>query len=696
MDDDKKIISDDNLQRMKARLPEYLQSLGVDLKKGNFSCLCGTHEDRNPSMSYNRKNNTVKCFSCGFTGDVVDLIRVREGLTDYRSAVTKAAEILGMPDAVRDSSLTGRRKPSTQGPSVAPSRVIKQQPKQPSQPTPAASAARQPEVAEDPTEVISAANRVKDVAAMCERAHQAVGQTNYWSQRGLTPETVSRFRLGYCRDFNGHRNNEAAIIPTGTGTYSARILHHSEHRPKYFKTPGAEVPLFNEEALKHHAPVFVVEGEIDAMTMEQAGLHAVGLGSLNNGDKLVRHPALASFGGVLVIAFDNDPEADKKEKARTAANQLKTALLKAGIPCMIRETDWLGHKDPNEALCADPEGFKALCRELQAEGETAMQVRAAQYQKTAAASFVDAFVNSLLVPRPAIKTGFDYLDQVLGGGLYEGLYVLGAIPSLGKTTLAMQIADNIAKGGRDVLLFSLEMSRRELIAKSISRLTLEKGFTENPRSPAEHASTTRWVMNGNYSDQEFGYISAAIESYRAYAGRLFIVEGVGNVTGAAICEQVEKHIRITGRKPVVFIDYMQILAPTDVRATDKQNTDLAVLALKRISRDHGIPVVCISSYNRMNYSEGANMSAFKESGAIEYGADVLIGLQLEGVGEPAFNVDEAKQRNPRRVEAVVLKNRSGVTGCKVCFEFYPAYNYFSEDAAKNAKIEEDRKKKERF
>ena len=72
------------------------------------------------------------------------------------------------------------------------------------------------------------------------------------------------------------------------------------------------------------------------------------------------------------------------------------------------------------------------------------------------------------------------------------------------------------------------------------------------------------------------------------------------------------------------------------------------------------------------------MQAFKESGAIEYSTDVLIGLQLKGVGNKNFDIDQAKSKNPREVEAVILKNRNGRTGGKTGFDFYAMFNYFAE------------------
>ena len=128
----------------------------------------------------------------------------------------------------------------------------------------------------------------------------------------------------------------------------------------------------------------------------------------------------------------------------------------------------------------------------------------------------------------------------------------------------------------------------------------------------------------------------------------------------------------------MIVDYLQILSPKNEKWTDKQNTDSAVLTFKRLSRDYKIPVIVISSFNRENYSVRVSMQAFKESGAIEYSTDVLIGLQLMGTGAKGFDVDTAKSKNPRGIEAVILKNRNGRTGGKIGYNFYAMFNYFSE------------------
>jgi replicative DNA helicase len=72
------------------------------------------------------------------------------------------------------------------------------------------------------------------------------------------------------------------------------------------------------------------------------------------------------------------------------------------------------------------------------------------------------------------------------------------------------------------------------------------------------------------------------------------------------------------------------------------------------------------------------MSSFKESGAIEYSSDVLIGMQLKGAGDKNADLEELKKKTPREVELKILKNRNGRTGEVIDFEFYSKYNDFEE------------------
>jgi len=125
-----------------------------------------------------------------------------------------------------------------------------------------------------------------------------------------------------------------------------------------------------------------------------------------------------------------------------------------------------------------------------------------------------------------------------------------------------------------------------------------------------------------------------------------------------------------------------------MKATDKQNTDKAVLELKRLSRDKKIPVIAISSFNRDNYTAPVNLASFKESGAIEYSSDILLGLQLAGMDELSQSdgkrtettrqIEEKKIADPRKAQLKILKNRNGKIGISLYYDYYPMFNMFKE------------------
>lgn len=220
------------------------------------------------------------------------------------------------------------------------------------------------------------------------------------------------------------------------------------------------------------------------------------------------------------------------------------------------------------------------------------------------------------------------------------------------------------------------------MAKSISRITyLECSNTA-------HAKTTRGITAGkryeNYGKQKRRLINESVEKYLEYDDCLFIYEGMGDIGAGQVREIAETHIKSTGNKPVIIIDYLQILAPFEPRADDKQNTDKAIFELKRLSRDFKIPVIGISSLNRENYNNNISMSAFKESGAIEYSSDVLLGMQFETDGEKitAESINRLKREDVRKIELNILKNRNGATGDTITYDYYPMFNYFKETGKK--------------
>ena len=140
-------------------------------------------------------------------------------------------------------------------------------------------------------------------------------------------------------------------------------------------------------------------------------------------------------------------------------------------------------------------------------------------------------------------------------------------------------------------------------------------------------------------------------------------------------------------KPIVILDYLQILAPMNNSQTTKDVVDYNVRALKKLQTEYDLVVIVISSLNRQNYLTPIDFSSFKESGGIEYTYDVMWGLQLNIMNNELFDkeaklkakreaIKEAKIANPRDIELVYLKNRYGVSSYSCRFKYYAKYDYF--------------------
>src|SRR5699024_10996174 len=270
-------------------------------------------------------------------------------------------------------------------------------------------------------------------------------------------------------------------------------------------------------------------------------------------------------------------------------------------------------------------------------------------------------------------------------GIREGLHVLGAISSLGKSELAKLRGDQIAQYGEDVLIFSLEMGTNELIAKSVSRNSLYCALEDG--KPTDNAKSTNDILTGSkhadYSDYERDLIQDSIMKYSEYSENIYIHEGEQGTSALTVDGITRKHKEVTGKTPIIIIDYLQILEPIDQHGTEKMNTDKAVKILKQLSRDLESPVIAISSFNRMNYNTPVSMVSFKESGGIEYSADIVLGLQFSAFSDKTvdnrdIDFDEEKEKEPRKIELKILKNRNGETGKSVHFNYYAKYNAYEE------------------
>ena len=661
------------VEQLKEMLPQYLDILGVSTK-GPFKCLNPNHMDKTPSMSFDAKDGRhVHCFGCDATWDIFDLIAVNELKSpvidgpdgkpkveySFPEAYNKALQVLNV-DA-RPMAQTEHKQPENERESQLRAKVDKVNAR----------------VIENASELLStsAFNQKKDPTPEQRQSHEL--GLKYLQERGLSLEIAERFKVGFSSNWasptailKGHKpqGTPRLIIPTGPFSYIARDSRDNipEGEQSYKKMKEGPVHIFNEEALSKNQPIFIVEGEIDAMSIMETGkAEAIGLGSVANINLFMKalykakNKAKAEqrdFYPTLLVALDNDDAGNR------AINRLTTQLNRANVTNYVVQIA-RGSKDANEALVKDRAQFTKDIENTLKDPDNRLQ------------GLLDYINRNEEVE--AIPTGFSNLDKVLDGGLYEGLYGIGAISSLGKTTFVLQIADYIAQyDKKPVLYFALEMGTYELMTKSISRITFE-----NAQGEETLAQGTRSLLKGKwkqrYNKAQYANVMQSFKEYGDFYSDVIIHDGSeARPTIYDISETVNAYVARTGNKPVVIIDYLQILKPTNERGTDKANVTTSVNEMKKIATRYHIPVIVISSFNRLNYNSPVSMEAFKESGDIEYSTDVLIGLQLSGVGQKDFDVNEAKKQTPRDVEAVILKNRNGATGDTLHYAYYSMFNKF--------------------
>ena len=626
-------------------------------KYGNYICpICGSGEGANHTgaVKYYEKTNTGYCHACKRFFNVIDLHMNSTGET-FTDAANELAQEVGIEIKWGHRSTAAEDFAEPQPQPAAPSFI--------SSPAPMAA---------------PAADYTAYYQQCVKMLFESTEAQAYLQSRGIDPVQAAAFGIGFDPQADpagapGAMGDEyrphpapRIIIPTTPAHYVARSID-PETAPAYRKmnNKGGKPGIFQSAMLYHGAEnVFVCEGAFDALSLLTLNKHAIALNSTSNAELLIKQLEQKPTESTLILCLDED-DAGKK-----ATQTLKEGLRKLNIPYIAAHICG-SHKDPNEALTADRAAFEAAIQ--QATAQTAARPDNTQtYLDELMAGEIEKF------RRNNQLTGFSNLDAK-AKGLYPGLYILAAISSLGKTTLALQMADNLAAAGHDVLFFSMEQSRLEMVSKSLARLT-----AQNDMKTAVNALSIR---QGYLPLQ----VTEAIKAYKAQnSDRMSIIEGNFNCDIGYISDYIRRYISRTGQKPVIFLDYLQILQPAadgKTRSSKKDEIDLAVTELKRLSRELDLTIIVISSLNRANYMTPFAFESLKESGGIEYTADVVWGLQLACLDEELFDaegkikkkrkrIDEAKEETPRKIKFVCLKNRYGISHYEVNFTYYPEYDLF--------------------
>lgn len=648
------MIDDQSVKEIKAHLKDYLDELGINTRK-LFTCLNPQHDDRHPSMSYDDKHDIVKCFSCNSSYDIISLYALQNNL-DNNKDFKKIVEDLALKYNINYTK---------------------------------------PNKSDTLKKVTNVTPKKEDYTKYINKCKKDIDKSNYLLKRGLSEEIIKKYNIGY------DIKERMIVLPISNTCYLGRYTDDKKGF-KHHKPKGTTNEIFNGEYLKDSnfkTIIWVCEAIIDALSLEEINedIKAISLNSINNASQLVQEAKDNNFKGVFMLALDTDTNGIK------ASEDLKEDLDAIGIKSFIFNSNYdkynvvsddnteIKNKDINEWLLSDKDKLKSSVTSLNDMLYTSLEQQAIKtYKQENVLNYLDTF-NEMIKDKEnnkPLSTGIKVLDEALEGGFYKkNLVILGAIPSLGKTTLALQISDNIARGGTDILIFSLEMSKEELIAKSLSRNMFLKAYDKHYTALS---LTTREILKGIGLKDDLANIKQRVETYKeAYedykeniASNIYITECNDDIdiNIKTINDKIKNHIAITNNKPFVVIDYLQIIQNNDKGLTDKQVIDKIVTSLKRIARDNDITILLISAFNRANFTKEANLSSFRDSSTIEYTSDVLLSLQLsklDGITDEKkeINLNQEQQKDERDLTLKVLKNRNGrITDVKD-IKFYAKYNY---------------------
>lgn len=664
-------------QEIKARWKDLYPADGNGRGKGIICPLCGSGSGKNGTgitEKPNSRNHFLKCWNggCSFEtgGSVIDLYMMENGMnpqTDFSRAVDELAARLNISiDPHRNSTAAedfAEAAPAAGNPSFSGES--------------SSTAAAEP-TAEPP------ANFQKYYLQCMKNLRESAEAQAYLQRRGISLDTAAACCIGFDPAWISpttiKRQQEKGsnwlpdpkpviVLPSTMQHYVARDIRPDldEQQRKYQKMNEGEPGIFCGYKAFHGTAenIFVCEGAFDALSVIEAGQTAIALNSTSNADKLIKQLEAEPTKATLILCLDND------EAGRKTAERLKEGLRRLNISYVTADIAGT-HKDPNEALTADRAAFEAAIAKAIA-ATAARPDNTAAYLDNLMAGEIERFKQA-----QNRKTGFANLDEK-AGGLNAGLYVLAAISSLGKTTLALQMADQIAAQGQEVLFFSMEQSRLEMVSKSIARITAQADM--------KTAVTSLSIRKGYLPSQ----VTAAARKYKEQTGeRLSIVEGNFNCDIGFIADYIRRYKQRTGATPICFIDYLQVLQPAadgKSRSSKKDEIDLAITELKRLSRELDLTIIVISSVNRANYMTPIAFESLKESGGIEFTADVVWGLQLACLDEELFDkeggikakrkrINEAKAEEPRKIKFVCLKNRYGISNYDCAFAYYPQFDLF--------------------
>jgi replicative DNA helicase len=244
----------------------------------------------------------------------------------------------------------------------------------------------------------------------------------------------------------------------------------------------------------------------------------------------------------------------------------------------------------------------------------------------------------------SISTGFGTLDKLITGLNKGNLIIIGARPAMGKTSFALNMAQNISMGfGKKCVFFCLEMTKEELA----ERVLASQAGVESSKLKSGELNTDEWVRLGNAAGQ-FNDVQLYIDD-----------------TAAISVPEIKSRVRRMKNVDCVIIDYLGLIKSAKKENRVQEVSDIT-RNLKMMAKNLNVPVICCAQLSRGTEGHGKShrpqLADLRESGTIEQDADVVLFLYREDYYKGELDDDKQDEVDANKTELIVAKNRHGATG----------------------------------
>jgi replicative DNA helicase len=335
--------------------------------------------------------------------------------------------------------------------------------------------------------------------------------------------------------------------------------------------------------------------------------------------QLGEHPSVdGSFLADLMNAVPGVPHVE------SYVNRIKNAARKRSIIQAAGEISSIGYDEP-DSVTAEENAKQTLLRALD-QDRSSQRILSPKDQSDL---LVAMFEERARGEEPALPTGYPALDGATNGGFRGGeLIVIGATTSVGKSSYAENIAENIARRDYQVLYFNLEMSDRRMMERAAKRT---------------HKMSTSAFLAGPTHAKDVAALTEIAEE-RSQMPLTLISNGMAST--AFIWAVTAQHVMRYGSIDMIVVDYLQLLKDKQTKSgSEVLRIAQMTASLKALAMEHEVPVMLVSQLNRdaARRSGEPELHDLRESGAIEQDADIVILLWKDDGDEVHAKI--AKQRD---------------------------------------------------